>query len=258
MKCNKCGKISNENKDFIVDSKYSNHILWDNENVLHQEGDPLHTELLESIPELIDFYEEVRHLDKFDPNHCPIIEIQTVNEKNYFLQYHRTRNFSAVDFKLDRELEKGEYEVDFVRGAIYPTVCKVVLANWQDCIPTSLKEEDTISPENWKIPEIEEGDLYTHNYDLYHEIMLPKRTLQMIDHRPDIDLNIFNSMLADHFSRSLVFKPAVTVAYSEEIGFYTKTEFTEARLRASKQKESQHIDISIESDGRKAYVKRVA
>ena len=80
----------------------------------------LPAELTKGLPALIKTYEQVRNLGNFDPNHCPIMEIKTVCDENYFLQYHRTRDFEPTQFKLERELESGEIEAQFVRGATPP------------------------------------------------------------------------------------------------------------------------------------------
>lgn len=84
-------------------------------NVQHF-GDPLPSDA-DNFFELVKLYEQVRNLDRFDPNHCPILEIQTVDTKNYFLQYHRTRDFSPANFSLDRTAEADETIAIFTRGA---------------------------------------------------------------------------------------------------------------------------------------------
>lgn len=71
----------------------------------------------DNLVELVKLYEQVRNLDRFDPNHCPILEVQTVDGKNYFLQYHRTRDFSPASFSLDRAPKENEIEAVFTRGA---------------------------------------------------------------------------------------------------------------------------------------------
>lgn len=64
----------------------------------------------------IEFYEAVRNLDAFDPNHCPSVEYQSVGKDNFFLQYFRTNDFQEADFVLNRDLEDGEVKADWVRG----------------------------------------------------------------------------------------------------------------------------------------------
>ncbi len=74
----------------------------------------------DNLLELVKMYEQVRNLDRFNPNHCPILEVQTVNGTNYFLQYHRTRDFSPAIFSLDRAPEADEAVAVFTRGATSP------------------------------------------------------------------------------------------------------------------------------------------
>lgn len=74
----------------------------------------------ESIPDCgtdIAFYEGVRNIGCFDPLHCPSIEYQAIGNQRYFLQYFRTNDFKEADFVLDRPLEEGEIEADFVKGS---------------------------------------------------------------------------------------------------------------------------------------------
>ncbi|MDD5337506.1 MAG: hypothetical protein PHS02_03410 [Candidatus ainarchaeum sp.] len=69
---------------------------------------------------LIELYEKICNLDRFNPNHRPIIEVQYWDGKLYFLQYHRARDFEPATFVLDRPREKNEIEALFVRGATPP------------------------------------------------------------------------------------------------------------------------------------------
>jgi hypothetical protein len=68
------------------------------------------------LDELIAFYERIRNLPRFDKNNCPLIEVQNVDGKNYFLQYRRGRDFDPVDFEIDRPPINREVEALFVRG----------------------------------------------------------------------------------------------------------------------------------------------
>lgn len=68
--------------------------------------------------ELIDFYETVRSLGRFDPKHCPIIEFQSSIDgaTQWFLQYHRGRD--AVEqpvFTIEDEI-KG-IKMKYVMGS---------------------------------------------------------------------------------------------------------------------------------------------
>ncbi|MCK5449723.1 hypothetical protein KAI32_02560 [Candidatus Pacearchaeota archaeon] len=74
------------------------------------------SDLKQNFPCQIEFYETVRNLDAFNPNHCPSIEYQSMGKDNFFLQYFRTNDFQEADFVLDRDLEDGEVKADWVRG----------------------------------------------------------------------------------------------------------------------------------------------
>ena len=79
------------------------------------------SEMKESLDDVIELYETIRNIQKFDPNHCPIVEFQTDKYKNnYFLQYHRTRQMEHTTFILDRDLQEDEFEAVYVRGATPP------------------------------------------------------------------------------------------------------------------------------------------
>ena len=60
-----------------------------------------------------------------------MIEVQTVNDTNYFLQYHRTRDFRPTTFTLERTAETGETEALLVRGSTPEEgiVCDVTVAH---------------------------------------------------------------------------------------------------------------------------------
>ena len=109
----------------IMTVKYgeSGHVSYTivEDGIIHTNfGSELPDELTKGIKSLVETYEQIRNLPNFDPNHCPIMEFKTWRERDYFLQYHRTRNFEPTTFTLDREPKNGEIEVLFVRGATMP------------------------------------------------------------------------------------------------------------------------------------------
>ena len=75
----------------------------------------------ETITRLMNLYNSVASLGKFNPAHCPIIEAQmSADGKIYFLQYHRARDFEPANFVLERPRGSDEVEADFVRGITPP------------------------------------------------------------------------------------------------------------------------------------------
>lgn len=71
---------------------------------------------------LIELYEKVRNLDRFNPNHCPVMEFQLSanNHQLYFLQYHRARDFRSSSHQLTRSPMQDEIVALWVRGATPP------------------------------------------------------------------------------------------------------------------------------------------
>lgn len=62
-------------------------------------------------------YEKVTSLPFFDPSHRYIMEcLFTPDNKCYFLQFHRGRDFQEADFALKRPPSPSGVAVDFVRG----------------------------------------------------------------------------------------------------------------------------------------------
>ncbi len=205
---------------------------------------PLTTELKEQLPELLSFYEEVRTLGKFDRNHCPIMEIQTINGKNYFLQYHRTRDFLPSTFTLDRTLREGEIQVPFVRGATQRDglTCKVTVyysgsANWD----FELQDEDG----SW--------DLHTNH--VFPELRVRHRKLQMNYPHGEVWWQLMKYVV-NHAQKSKLFKPEVSIIADIE-DFCKNGEDMEELYKRTKEGRNSFMMLQVVSDGRKAFVKRL-
>ncbi len=91
--------------------------------------------VMDNHKRLIEQYEKVRNLSRFDPNHCPIIEMQIsdADDKIYFLQYHRSRDRAPATPSLDLQNyyteEEGWLPADSVRGVhLGQDVVKLVLS----------------------------------------------------------------------------------------------------------------------------------
>ncbi len=98
----------------------NSYIIFEEGKVIQHSLKELDPQKLAELPRLIAFYEKIRTLPRFDPNHCPVIEFQTLDEKDYFLQYHRTRDRSLATFKLKRKRLKNEVRALYVRGVTPP------------------------------------------------------------------------------------------------------------------------------------------
>ena len=230
---------------------------------------PLPEELRDGIRELIETYEQVRNLGRFDNNHCPIMEFQTVNRKNYFLQYHRARDFSPAGFTLDRALQDGEIEVPFVRGATSKD-------------GERFKVTVYYAGEWYFNPEDEDGSFDLHHNWIFPELQFRRRKLQIISEK-----NLtkeFVSLVVGHSQRSKMFKPKISTIFPIESvmkdnevlwGGYENVHFGHGQkyvprdpiLKAGEtifnfaeeanKGRNSYMNLYFVSDGRKAFVRRI-
>jgi len=213
---------------------------------------PLPQELKDNLPSVIEMYETIRNLSHFNSNHCPIMEIQTVGEKNYFLQYHRTRDTKQTTFVLDQQPTSNQQKALFVRGATTPqglTVDVTLVYAMLESLPYEYKEKGF---SNFKLPSTEEASFDQHYYRLFAELMLPKRKVQ-------INHNSVDGECADavngHNTRSKLFKPEVSLTYWPPL--FTSQERKYFREKALQTGKDQKIKVHVISDGTTAYVQRV-
>jgi hypothetical protein len=121
---------------------------------------------------IIEMYEKIRNLDKFDPQHCPILEIQTDTENNdYFLQYHRTNNFKKSDFTLTRDIEEGEFLANYVRGSTGEKAIE---------IEVSIHLFSNYCDETKELPLTEKGALSFSANNIFSELMSRRRKVNII------------------------------------------------------------------------------
>ncbi len=215
----------------------------------------------EDFQSLVELYERIRNLDKFDPNNCPIIEIQTIGDKHYFLQYHRARDFRQTTFSLHRPAEKDEKEALFVRGHTPEegTTGKIT-------VHYAFEAQDK---SEWKLPESEVGSFDFHYNFAFSTIMYPKRKLQII--HPSYKDNSQWELLkfvGHHSQNSELYLPEVSIIcnkgiFKDDFGEsitsdqLSKSETMNLYLKAKETGENQGIDMHVVSDGRKAYYRRL-
>jgi len=225
-----------------------NYALVDNGKITQQYVKPLTRELKKGLENLIQLYESVRNLDRFDTNHCPIIEVQTYNGKNYFLQYHRARDFEPATFVLDRKPRKGEIEAPFVRGAT---------SELGMCCKTTLVHAGSLRYD-FDIHTNEEGSFDAHWCRVYTELMARKRKLQIIPMSSEKKL-WFSLMkfVVHHDTLTKLFKPQVSMPLDVSLLFSDK-EYTKLVRRTIKTGQDHHLNLHVVSDGRNAYVKRLS
>jgi hypothetical protein len=251
--------LGGENRTVIADSaipnryhvmtfrdKKGNHLynyaIVENGNLAQEFVMPLPEEIREGLGDLVETYEQVRHLDRFDSNHCPIMEFPTVNGKNYFLQYHRARDFSPIDFSLERALQDGEVEVQFVRGA--------TSKDGMDCKVTVYYAGQSTWDFN---PDIEDGSYDLHYNFVFSELRVRDRKVQMIASK-DFKFDLMK-FVVDHLPRSKLFKPQVSIIHNIEdvMNGESVSDFYER----TKEGKNAYVDLNIVSDGRKAFVRRI-
>lgn len=196
---------------------------------------PLPVALKECTNNTITFYETVRRSEKFNPNHCPIVEFQTTEDgTNYFLQYHRTRDFQQSTFRLDREPREEEVEAIFVRGATSPGGAVVQTSLWYP--------EYTLFEE--------EASFDWHSQRVFSEIMSRKRTANL-DVDPEGFDRVARRLAEGHTSRSALFNPQLSVVLNTDIIPEDQKKQVLGKVREG---EYATVPIHVVSDGRKAFV----
>ena len=198
--------------------------------------------LATDIFELLEIYENVRSLNKFDPTHCPILEFQTHKGKHYFLQYHRARNFTPTEFSLVRKPHRSEMEVHFVRGC--------TSSEGMNCKITFYYSG--IKDGNYN-PEDEEGSFDLISNPIFSELRVRKRKIQII---PENKLNFAMLKFASkHQNISKLFKPQVSIIHN--LRDLVSTQASAKLYKEIKTGGNSHINLHIVSDGRKAYIQRI-
>lgn len=228
------------------DTDILSYVIYDNGKVIEFIR-PLTDNLRDGLTGLIEKYENIKNLDRFDRNHCPVMEFITSEDlKNYFLQYHRTRDFEASKFALERAPKKDEIEVPFVRGATneYGETLKIT-----EVYADIWKKEAFLN-----LLDNEEGSFDEHHNWIFTEIMSGRRQLQIIDEK--VNRFALTKVVTDHVRTSALFKPKISVIMDAEKLKKYEHEFHNLWKKAKEACEDQHINVHIVSDGRKAYVKR--
>lgn len=227
----------------------ANYSVFENGNQVKSMASVLPEDLKDSLADLVELYEKIRNLGRFDENHCPIMEFQTDgNGDNYFLQYHRARDFKPTTFTLDREPEKDETEAWFVRGATLPegSDYKVTLI-YGGMVHRIDKDRYEV-----KLLEKEEGSFDLHYNRVFTELMTKKRKLQVIT-EGNFEHSV-RKLIVEHFPRSKVFKPEISLVIDKSI--FRDDNYKQKYQKARDTGEDQFMDLHVVSDGTRAYVKR--
>lgn len=244
-------KIGGLNRSIVADSaipnryhvfssegyNYHNYSVVENGQTVLDEAMPMTEELKAGIAEVVAFYEKIRHTDGFDPNHCPLVEFQTHENKNYFLQYHRTRDTEFSTWTLDRGLEEGEFEAEFVRGATLPEGIVLDVAMYY--------------PEDgYKVEHTEGGSFDFHYNHIFSEIMSRRRIANFDD--KSLRKLAYSSIDA-HLPKSKLFNPKISISIT---GKHFPEDLPKHLFRQTRETgKPATVKIRVVSDGRKAYVK---
>jgi hypothetical protein len=170
-------------------------------------------------------------------------------ENRYFLQYHRGRDFTPATFILERNLEEGEIEADFVRGITGPEGIIGETGMWY--VDGGLSGE---------LPNEEASFDFHFNY-IFSELMAPRRNLQFLVANDFSHLAL--KTVDMHMQKSKLFKPQVSVFIEEDKIEKVFSEIdinnTEKTLRSFGVQGFSEIKVKmfVISDGRKAFVKRL-
>ncbi|MBN21257.1 MAG: hypothetical protein CL678_08205 [Bdellovibrionaceae bacterium] len=221
------------------------YIVVENGTVLLGDLSSFPSNLPAQFDDVISFYEKVRNLPGVDPSHVPLVEFQTFEGKNYFLQYHRTRNFEESTYVLSRDPEEGEFVADFVRGATTPEGIIVDAA-----VSYPYKNRKI----NYPTPSHESASFDFHHDVVFTEIMTRHRDAQVIA-KSWRDLS---STGDSHLQKSVRFNPSVSIAFpmNKIVPDSELREHSQKWYQIAKETQKPvRIKLRIVSDGRRAYIK---
>jgi len=214
----------------------NNYLIIDNGEIILNTPTEMTEEMKSGVSSVISFYEKIRNLGKFDPNHCPIVEFQTDKKgDNYFLQYHRTRQVEPVNFVLDRDLEEDEFEAVYVRGA---TPEEGLVLNIAMYYPV------------YKIADQEDGSFDFHYDFIFSEIMSRRRIANFKNYSLQ---KLASSCIDTHLPKSRLFNSRISVSIPKDKMPENLSHSVYEKTRESN--EPARIPIRIISDGRKAYIR---
>jgi len=217
---------------------HKGYFLVDGSDISYNGYDDAQWELtaVKNIERIINFYNSVRHLERFNANHCPIMELQITKSEIYFLQYHRSRDIELATFELTRNATDNEVDALLVRGSTPPEgIILQTHAYYKDFI---------IQPEDASF------DLH-YNF-AFTEIMTRQRKCMFITQPELAWINL--ELQTGHLLYSTLFNPQVSVILPKE---YTDSLHLKDLYKKTKPGQPASLTFRVISDGRKGYIKQL-
>ncbi|EKD50481.1 MAG: hypothetical protein ACD_62C00530G0001 [uncultured bacterium] len=221
------------------------YILREGNDVLKMATTENDTAVVQAIStRMVPWYEAIRSLPHFNPQHCPIIEAQFFNGAIYFLQYLRARDFNPAQFVLDRSLEEGEQEALWVRGATSPD---------GHIFQTAIDYPEIIHHGEYFFPvlDAEAGSANSITSHMYNEIMSRRREVQFCNFGDD--KSVLPHIADGHLKMTLLFKPRISLIAN--VWQNVSPELNEKREAMLEKNMVPRIPVRVVADGRKAYFK---
>lgn len=216
---------------------FHNYCIVDSGQIVFDKPNPLTGELKNGLEEVIAFYERIRNAEGFNPAHCPLIEFQTHEARNYFLQYHRTRDMDPCAWRLKRGLEENEFKAAFVRGATPP---EGIILDVTMYYPRG----------GYTVQDAEDGSFDFHYDRIFSEIMSRRRILNF--NTLDL-LKLVHSCVVDHLPKSKLFNPKISI--SIPYGNLPQGLIKKLLKQTRETGNPARVKTRVVSDGREAYVK---
>jgi len=224
-----------------TDRILSNVTIVEKDRIVSQYGKTLTDELQASLPKLIEQYETVRQLSRFDSDHCPMIEIQTAYDgQHYFLQYHRTRDRETAQFTLTRKKQEDEIEAIMVRGVTPPGGITVEVGGYY------VDRDDTLEA----LLQREAGSFDWHFNQIFISLASKHRQVNCMLTTPQ---RLAGDLVTGHAEKERVFSAKLFVALPPES--LSKEYVGEHIHQAVVTRKRSTLTLHIESDGRRALVK---
>ena len=252
--------IMSERRRYVFndDKSLINYAIFENGKIKTQYGVPYPEEFVKGLSALIDKYEAVRTLPHFDSNHAPIQEwITDFNLRDWFLQYHRTRDFDFADFELTRNPEKGEFEMPFVRGKTPKEGIAL-----KTTVYYGRKTDENGNIINYFPPEYPQGEEASfdfHYNSVFSDVMNRKRKAFFGAMEECKEISFIMQAMCGHDAIAPMFKPEVSVKgdFDEILEKSEDHRTPYSKLACNVEGKNAFINLHLTSDGTRAFVKKL-